>query len=261
MTLTTQSFIHYLSKLLHRYTPASALRAGLFTSQFSMLHRRCIKHILTTLYLVGLAYPVSADGWDLQYDRDGIRIYTQTLSESSFKAFRGEMQLGAPLKKILAHHIDMESMTEWLYDCVESKLVQTIDEQTFLVYQRTDAPWPVSDRDYLFKARFSQDPEDFSVRVDFEAANGMKDNTDECVRVTQLRGYWKYTPVDPEHTFVEYETHADPAGQVPAWLANQFVIDQPLETLRKLRERLQHNDYVPDSRLDFIKTPEFRRTN
>ena len=37
---------------------------------------------------------------------------------------------------------------------------------------------------------------------------------------------------------VTYEVHTEPGGSVPSWLANSFVVDAPLQTLRGLRLRM-----------------------
>ncbi|MNT76532.1 hypothetical protein D3C72_2155500 [compost metagenome] len=36
-------------------------------------------------------------------------------------------------------------------------------------------------------------------------------------------------------TEVTYQLEAEPAGDIPSWLANQFVIDAPMVSLRTLR--------------------------
>ena len=43
------------------------------------------------------------------------------------------------------------------------------------------------------------------------------------------------TPEGEGRIRVVYELHAEPGGQVPAWLANSFVIDAPYNTLLLLR--------------------------
>jgi len=38
---------------------------------------------------------------------------------------------------------------------------------------------------------------------------------------------------------VVYQVHTEPGGSVPSWLANKFVVEAPLNTLRNLRERAE----------------------
>lgn len=55
------------------------------------------------------------------------------------------------------------------------------------------------------------------------------------IRVTRLQGVWTMIPKGERETEVSYEMQADPAGEIPAWLANRFVIDAPMITLKTLR--------------------------
>lgn len=208
-----------------------------------------------TITLLSLLLPIVAFSWELEKDDKGIKVYTQSMSDSSFKAFRGEMYVQAPLKKILSNHLDAESMTEWLQDCTKSELISKINDQEFIVYQRTQAPWPVSDRDYVMKAKISQDETTFVVTMDFEATTDAAKHDDECVQVTKLVGFWRFTPSPPDGIFIEYETHADPSGSIPSWLANQFVVDQPYGTLTKLRDRITNSTNDLSAEISFIKEP------
>lgn len=69
------------------------------------------------------------------------------------------------------------------------------------------------------------------------------------IRVTQLKGQWILVPKGDQLTEVTYQLEAEPAGDIPSWLANQFVIDAPMVSLRTLRAvaerqgvREQHTD-------------------
>ena len=61
---------------------------------------------------------------------------------------------------------------------------------------------------------------------------------DDYVRMTVAKGYWILTPTQ-EGTNIEYSFLADPAGNIPAWLANQVIVDNPLKTIKGLREYLE----------------------
>ena len=193
--------------------------------------------------------------WELEHDGEGIQVYTQEIENSSFKAFRGEVSIKSSLHNIIAHHIDIESMELWLQDCTTSEIITKISDREFFGYQRTSAPWPVSDRDYVFYSKITQDPKTYAVTITFEASTAHSKNHEDCVPVTELTGFWRYTPRPDGYIFVEYETHADPAGDLPSWLANAFVVDQPLGTLEKMRTRVENNHYVLPDDMSYILEP------
>jgi len=207
---------------------------------------RCLFVLLSWL----IAFPVIA--WDLEVERGGIKVYTQEIPGSSFKAFRGEMHLQASLKEISAQLMDVEAMKDWLHDCSKSELVSRMEGREFIVYQEAEAPWPVSNRDYLLHSKIEQDPQTKVVLMSFTALVDGGPQNDECVRVTELRGFWRLTPLPGGQVYLEYETHADPAGALPAWLANSFVVDQPLNTLKNLAARIGGASAVTLEDLSFI---------
>lgn len=211
------------------------------------------------LFILILALSTSASyAWELELNEDGIKVYTQEIPGSSFKAFRGETHIKSSLHNLMAHHADINSMELWLQDCAKSEVIRKISDRDFYIYQRTSAPWPVSDRDYVLHAQINQDPDTYAVTMTFEASTTIAKTDDDCVPVTQLSGYWRFTPVKQGLIFVEYETHADPSGDLPAWLANSFVVDQPLGTLEKMRQRIESNHYTLPSELAFILEPHYQ---
>ena len=204
--------------------------------------------------LVFLTLSSSTYAWDLEHEEDGIQIYTKDISNSNFKAFRGTTVVNSDLINVIAHQVNIESMSEWLQDCSESELISKLNGQDMYIYQRTSAPWPVSDRDYVLHMKMTQNPDDYSVLITFEATREFSKADVDCVQVTQLTGYWRFTPLAINKVLVEYETAADPAGQLPSWLANSFVVDQPLGTLKNLKKRVEGNRYLLPKEMGFIKT-------
>ena len=223
---------------------------------------RLIQYLLCTglCVLVLLSTTAMADGdWTLRKDEDGIRIYTAPVPDSNFHAFRGETRVESSLSTLMAVQADVAYVTEWLKDCDVSELLTDFSPDGYYAYFQTRSPWPVKDRDYVLRYEIDQDPDSYTVKISFEAEVGMLPETDECVRLTELSGYWELTPVGPRETEVVYQVSADPGGNVPAWLANRFVVDQPFYSLKRLRERTQLDKYK-GTHFDFIEDP-FQQDN
>lgn len=208
---------------------------------------------LRLLFCLSFVFCPQIFAWELEKEDEGIRVYTEKREGSEFKAFRADMTLDAGLRQIAAQLMDVESMKDWLHDCSESELISRLDGQEYIVYQKTAAPWPVDDRDYILRSKVSQNPESLVVELNFSALSEVGETNDECVRVTELKGFWRMTPLTVLRTYLEYETHADPGGSLPSWLANSFVVDQPFNTLKNLRQRVQENSTYDAQALSFIQ--------
>ncbi|MFE8069446.1 START domain-containing protein [Marinobacteraceae bacterium S3BR75-40.1] len=195
------------------------------------------------------------DGWTLRKEEDGIRVYTREVPGSEFQAFRGETVLDTRLSTLVAVHTDVAYVKDWLQDCTHSELIGKFDPKGYFAYFRTEAPWPVSDRDYVLRYEFEQDPESLAVELRFRSEVAMRPETDDCVRITELEGFWKMTPREDGAIDVVYQvTRADPAGSLPSWLANAFVVDQPFNTLKRLRRQVREDKYQGRS-FEFVVEP------
>ena len=200
-----------------------------------------MKKLTCSLISALLFLSTACFAWDLEQDDDGIKVFTKEIEGSDFKAFKGEMDTQAQLDEVLSVIRDVESMDEWLHECVDSQIMETTEEGEIIVYQETSAPWPVSNRNFVLKMKVDRAEDASNAKVSFTALVEPEVPNDECVRVTELNGSWTLTQTNEESLNVVYQTSADPAGDIPSWLANAFVVDQPYNTLKNLRERVQKN--------------------
>lgn len=192
--------------------------------------------------------------WQVRKDEEGIKVSTRKVEGSKFESFKGEVTIETTLSTLMAVHADVAYVKEWMKDCAESELLSELSPEGYYAYFKNDSPWPVKDRDYAIKYTIEQDPTDHTLTLAFTSAVGLVPKTDDCVRVTELSGFWKMTPIGTNQVKVLYQVEADPGGTVPAWLANSFVVDQPFESLKKLKTRVKMEKYQ-GKRFDFIKDP------
>lgn len=186
-------------------------------------------------FLIGFASHVQA--WNLAKDKDGVKVFTQDSRFPGFKMFKGEVQISTSLERAIAFLKDVENAKAWLHDCKESKLIQSIDFNHYRVYQVTEAPWPVQDRDYVLDIEVlrSQTKKHAVIKVKGLDRQDLMPLQKKRIRVTDLNGTWTLTETASNSVTIVFETEADPTGKIPAWLANAFVVDQPFNTLLNLK--------------------------
>ncbi len=192
--------------------------------------------------------------WKLEKNEDGIKVYTARIDGSDFKAFKASMEIDATLKQIVSMHLDPDDIAEWLYDCKKSELLKKVDENEYYIYYVSEAPWPVQDRDYVLHSVITQSAHDKSVKIAFESVTGFKEESEECVRMATVTGHWLFKPMNNGKINVEYFVHADPNGELPAWLANAAVVEQPFKTLKTIRNKINQPKYV-NAQVSFICEP------
>lgn len=189
------------------------------------------------LFFVLISFAAHVHAWTLAKDKQGIQVFTQDSQYSGFKMFRGEVLLDSNLENALEFLKDVAKATIWLHDCKESKLLESITENHYRVYQVIKAPWPVHDRDYVLDIQVKRSPQEGKAIIEVTGLNrpDLAATTSKRVRVTELHGIWTLIEQSEDSVKIVYETEANPTGKIPAWLANAFVVDQPYNTLLNLK--------------------------
>ena len=72
------------------------------------------------------------------------------------------------------------------------------------------------------------------------------------VRVKYLKGIWQFTPKKNNTVAILYQVHCEPGGNLPSWLVNSVVVDQPYETLCNLKTYVLKEKYQK-KKYSFIK--------
>ena len=187
-----------------------------------------------------LSFPTFAQAWDLQEIEENapVQIWTQAISGSNFKAFRGQVIINAPLQKTLAVIKDTVNIPKWYHNTAVAKKIATLNHNQSLNYTVTTAPWPVTNRDSV------------TLVTDKPQANGeylieLSSRPDEYpeqenrIRIPKLEGFWKLVPLADNKTEVTLQIAAEPGGEIPSWLANSMVIDMPFYSLTNLKTRVE----------------------
>jgi hypothetical protein len=127
-----------------------------------------------------------------------------------------------------------------MHDCEESRLIREEPGDVSLIYNRTGAPWPVSDRDVVLRTHAGLVAAGQHVLVSF--ANVDDPSTppiDGIVRMPRLIGSYDLVAIGPARTRVAYQVDIDPGGSLPAFAVTRTTRDTPLHTLLGLRTQVE----------------------
>ena len=178
--------------------------------------------------------------WETITREQGILVSTRAEEGRQFPSFRGIGRVNANIWEILAILADADKHQEWMHQCNGSKLVRNIDRGNQIVYNRTDAPWPVKDRDVVLKSRYSTAKEGKDIWARFEqTTDSSMGPVDGVVRMPTLVGHYHLVSTGEDSALVEYRVNADPGGSLPDWLVKQTTKELPLHTLINLRGRVR----------------------
>jgi hypothetical protein len=182
----------------------------------------------------------TASDWEVIAERDGIVVSRRLVQDRAFPQLRAVAEVQASSYEILAVLLDVPAHVRWLPDCLESKPLRRLDTWRLIIYTRTNAPWPVPDREAIIENEviFLDPPS--KVKVKFEAIDAPDvARARGTVRMRTLNGYYAIEAIDNQRSLVHYELDADPVGTLPAWLVKMQSTRNPFETLSGLRRRLE----------------------
>jgi hypothetical protein len=177
--------------------------------------------------------------WKQVDDDDGIKVWRLEILGREFPGFRGETVIPASADSIVSVLKRVEQHTQWMHRCSESSIIQRFDDEHVVIYNRTDTPWPVWDRDAILDTFFTHSSDDRLITLTFKNTDPTRRALpDNVVRMPRLVGFYKMWRLGPEQTKVVYQVEVDIGGSVPRFIAERVARDMPYETLSRLRARV-----------------------
>lgn len=175
--------------------------------------------------------------WELKKEKDGIKVYVATSDDSKIKQFKVEAFVKAKPREIADAVIDLENNYKWFLNVEKAVLLKQIGKDEFIFKQVIQVPFPFQNREVVDYCSVKNLQEGV-IRIELKEDNTFVPVSEDYVRMPISRGYWMLTP-SGEGTDIEYSFLADPGGNIPAWLTNQFIVSNPLKTIKGLREYLK----------------------
>ena len=194
----------------------------------------------------------SQKNWELKVDKEGIKVYTKSGEHSSFKSVKTVCTIDASLSRLTAVLLDIDRTVDWVYATKKCSVLKQVSQSESIYYSEIDAPWPVSNRDFIVRLWAVQDEKTKAVSVLAENKPSYLPEHDDIVRIKQSYSKWVIEPLKGGKVKVEYTLQVDPGGNIPAWLINLFATKGPYESFKKLRLQVKKDIYNNVS-LPFIK--------
>jgi hypothetical protein len=207
--------------------------------------------VLIVLFTLGVVAQ-GQNKWSLKTSKDGMQVYTARIGNASFKAVRVECTLPGTASQLLAVLFDVDKHPQWVYSTKTTTLLRRLNSNGELTYYAlVSTPWPFSNRDFIAQTRVTQ-PSDNVVILDSHVLPDFVPEKSGVVRIKTSTAHWVITKLSPNSIHVEYTVQFDPGGNIPAWLTNMFETEGPVESFKKMRERITMPAYK-NAHFDFVK--------
>lgn len=201
---------------------------------------RILITILSLLILVTAGHADEPE-WSLARDKEGIKIYTRKFADYNYKEYKGIAVMDGDVQELVDLLKDINHYCDWSYNCVENSpaiLKQADSRGEYYIYMEIKAPI-VSNRDVITLYKFHPVAPDGSVLVEFWGDADFLPKKKGLIRIPELIGYWKATPVDGGKFKVVHQAFSHPGGSPPAGLVNSQNVNAPFYMLKKIREIIE----------------------
>ena len=200
-----------------------------------MINDKAITSLVSILMF--FVFSSNAQGsWEIDKNRDGIRVYTRVEAGSDFKAFKAIMLTEASSVEIIQILMDADNYTSWYGFTKTSKLLKH-DQGEQYNYVETIFPWPYKNRDMVYKMSIDSSNVD-GIKIHLLGIPNYIPARKRIVRMKKAEGYILLKTLN-NNTEITYVFHSEPGETIPAWLANNSIAELPFQTLSGLRRVLQ----------------------
>ena len=171
-----------------------------------------------------------------------MRVFALERPDRALPLLRAETTIEAELQQVSAVIQDVERHSEWVAQCVESRLLRR-EGNVALHYTRIALSWLAADRDAVLRSELHVLAPDAELRASFsDITEPRVPPAPGVVRMPRLAGHYHLWALAGGGTRVEYLFDADPGGWLPTWLARSVARQLPLHTLQNLRARVAQTD-------------------
>jgi hypothetical protein len=184
-----------------------------------------------------------SNGWVSVRNEDGISVSRREIPGSAFLALKGEGDVDRPLLLVGSVFMDLGRNREWVDSVVDTHVVRSIDASEYVTYSHVGAPVVIADRDFVTRVKLEVDAAAKRLTIHMQSVSDPLAPKTHHVRGEIMESTVVLTAVDGgRRTHVVAEIHADPKGNVPAWVVNWFQRDWGYNTLKRLRAQVAKPD-------------------
>lgn len=183
--------------------------------------------------------------WSLIKERDGVAFYLRPVANSSVPEFKGVTTARASISQLLTVLLDVDSYPQWVYQCRQAQLIDTVNYDTMYIYQINTLPL-LKDRDIILYGKIEPNTGNDTLRVHLQAAPDycqtntsaicQSANQSSLVRVTASDGSFEVIENGDDTVTITWQQYLDPAGAVPGWLVRSQLDNLVFHTLSRLRD-------------------------
>lgn len=170
--------------------------------------------------------------WKFRKEKDGIKAYTRPVKGSSFDEFKVMMTIPATKEAVLEKIKDYTIYEKLYTDARDVRNIRN-DEDVFINYARAKTPIVAKDREAVYHNVVSRHGN--LIKIAVSCVSDHYTPNKKYVQITKCDGTWELEDMGDGMVRVQQQVAMDPGGSIPAWVANRYVVNNPIESFQVLK--------------------------
>jgi len=185
--------------------------------------------------------------------RRGIQTWYKQETGKHTRTFKIEAILKVPMEQTAAALVGGDSWKRWFWECLDSKLLQTVSSRESIFYLKVNVPSPFPDRDTVLRAVIAPySKQTGKLVLNFNALPDYIAKTPNVVRAKAFTFKVELTPLTDTSVRLNLEGNVNPGEDLPAWAVNFMMRNAPYSSALGLER------YVKTHGLDATNSFEFK---
>ncbi|WP_165819381.1 START domain-containing protein [Flagellimonas aquimarina] len=168
-------------------------------------------------------------------------IYSRKVKGSKFKEFKitGKV-MASPKKAVMAFQEEIVNNKSYPYKNEGSFKILSSSKDSLIVYSVHPMPFPFRDRSICKRVQISSDSESGIKKIQWtEDWVSNTEDTKGTVHMNRANGFWMFEPGGKSQSIATYVVHAEPGGNIPAWLFNSTIEKGLVKKLKRMEMIIQ----------------------
>lgn len=179
-----------------------------------------------------------ATEWKLSKNNNDVKVFTPQAEGSKIKEFKAIITVTSAINTVEKLIENADGYPNWQANIATAKILKQINETTQYIYYTTDVPWPVTNRDAVIYSEKMTNTNG-TITYNLLSKPDYMEEKKDFIRIKNAKGMWQLTPKEGNKIEVIYQFYGDPAGTIPGWLINLFIVDGPYTTMLNLKRKVE----------------------
>lgn len=176
--------------------------------------------------------------WQLESDRDGIKVYSKKEEANPVLSFKGEGIINFPYEDVYKVLANPEEYDQWMPMVKDSRVTKNTSDNEKVVYIHIGMPWPLKDRFFYNLGQVKRLDADAHL-LEIHSIPAEQPHPDKVEGWTNF-SFMKMKKLDQgQRAFLEIELNQDPKGRIPVFMVNWVQASWPRDFFVNLRTYMQ----------------------